>query len=125
MATDIAFALGVLTLLGPRVPVGLKVFLTALAVVDDLGAVLVIAVFYTDTLHLVPLLVALGVVALLVLGNRLGVRSLAVYLVAGLVIGFRPDTEGASGRIGPGQQPRAARPASRRATGTRNGEQDT
>jgi NhaA family Na+:H+ antiporter len=68
------------------VPVGLKVFLTALAVVDDLGAVLVIAVFYTNTLHLVPLLVALGVVGLLVLCNRLGVRSLAVYLVAGLVI---------------------------------------
>ncbi|MBC6696901.1 Na+/H+ antiporter NhaA [Hymenobacter puniceus] len=88
MATDIAFALAVLQLLGPRVPLGLKVFLTALAIVDDLGAVLVIAGFYTANLDLTYLLLALGVWALLLNLNFLGARSLAVYLPLGVLLWF-------------------------------------
>lgn len=86
MATDIAFALGVLTLLGPRVPLALKVFLTALAIADDLGAVLVIALFFTADLALVPLAVAGGVMLLLTGLNRAGVRHLGPYLALGVVL---------------------------------------
>lgn len=88
MATDIAFALAVLQLLGSRVPLGLKVFLTALAIVDDLGAVLVIAGFYTRELHLNYLYLALATWASLLALNGLGARSLWLYLPLGLVLWF-------------------------------------
>ncbi len=86
MATDIAFALGILTLLGPRVPLSLKVFLAALAIVDDLGAVLVIALFYTTSLSWIHLLGGLAIVGVLFLFNRLGVRRPTPYLVLGIVL---------------------------------------
>ena len=83
MATDIAFALAVLTLVGPAVPVGLKVFLTALAIVDDVGAVVVIAIFYTASVHVAALAAAGGMVLVLVFLNWRGTQSLAAYLVTG------------------------------------------
>lgn len=84
MATDIAFALGVLFLLGKKIPLSLKVFLTALAIVDDLGAVLVIAFFYTAEIHITYLLVGLFVLGLMYLGNKLGIRSIIFYAVLGI-----------------------------------------
>ncbi|MDB6453271.1 Na+/H+ antiporter NhaA [Falsirhodobacter sp. 20TX0035] len=85
-ATDIAFALGVLSLLGPRVPASLKVFLAALAIIDDLGAVIVIALFYTADLSVPDLIGAVIVVVLLVALNLRRVGSLTPYLVLGVVL---------------------------------------
>lgn len=85
MATDIALALGVLYLLGNRIPLVLKVFLTALAIVDDLGAVLVIAFFYTSNISFLNLAVAFGFLLLMFIGNRMGVRNLFYYAILGIV----------------------------------------
>ena len=87
-ATDIAFALGVLALVAPGAPAGLKVFLAALAIVDDLAAVLVIAFVYTASVAAAPLLLAAAVTAVLMAMNRLGVRHLGLYLAFGTVLWF-------------------------------------
>jgi len=88
MATDIAFALGILSLLGDKVPTGLKVFLAALAIVDDLMAILVIAIFYSSNLHYDYLLYAGGVFGLLIAFNRLGVKNIFLYLIPGAVMWY-------------------------------------
>lgn len=88
MATDIAFALGILSLLGSKVPFSLKVFLTALAVIDDLGAIIIIAIFYTKTLSFTNLFIALGVFGLLLVFNRMKVKNLIPYLIGGVVMWY-------------------------------------
>jgi NhaA family Na+:H+ antiporter len=88
MATDIAFAVGILSLLGNRVPSSLKVFLTALAVVDDLGAILIIAIFYTSSLVFINLFIALAIFGLLIILNRLKVHNLIPYLAGGIAMWY-------------------------------------
>lgn len=88
MATDIAFAIGILSLLGNRVPVSLKIFLTALAVIDDLGAIIVIAIFYTSTIAFVNLAIALGIMGLLFILNRRKVNNLIPYLIGGVFMWY-------------------------------------
>ena len=88
MATDIAFAIGILSLLGNRVPTSLKVFLTALAVIDDLGAIMVIAIFYTDTIAYVNLFIAFAIMGGLFILNRRNVHSLIPYLIGGAAMWY-------------------------------------
>jgi NhaA family Na+:H+ antiporter len=88
MATDIAFALGVISLLGKRVPASLKIFLAALAIADDLGAILVIAIFYTNELHWIQLLYSAAILALLILFNRFGVKKLVFYIIPGIFLWY-------------------------------------
>ncbi len=88
MATDIAFAIGILSLLGSKVPSSLKIFLTALAVIDDLGAILIIAVFYTSDIAFQSLLVALCVYGFLVFLNKQKIYHLAPYLIGGVVMWY-------------------------------------
>lgn len=85
-ATDIAFALGILSLLGKRAPIALKVLLTAIAVIDDLGAVVIIALFYTDNLSVQALGAAAALIALLATMNRFGVTRAAAYVIVGILL---------------------------------------
>ncbi len=88
MATDIAFALGILSLLGNKVPKSLKIFLSTLAVIDDLGAILVIAIFYTKTLLWTYLFIALGIFLILLIFNRLKIKNLIPYLIGGVILWY-------------------------------------
>jgi NhaA family Na+:H+ antiporter len=88
MATDIAFSLGVLSLIGKRIPLSLKIFLTALAIIDDLGAIIIIGIFYTKTFSIFFLVIALALFAILLLLNKLKVLSLWVYLPAGILLWY-------------------------------------
>lgn len=88
MATDIAFAIGILSLLGNRVPASLKIFLTALAVMDDLGAIIVIAVFYTTTISFINLGIALSILGVLFILNRMKIHNLIPYLIGGVAMWY-------------------------------------
>ncbi len=94
MATDIAFALGILALFGRRVPIGLKVFLTALAIADDMGAVLVIALFYTEGIKLAALIVAVVCLGLIAIANRAGVRRSGPYVILAVAVWLAVFTSG-------------------------------
>jgi len=99
VATDIAFALGVLALLGGRIPSGLKVFLLALAVVDDIGGIFIIAVFYTDEIAPGWLATAGGLVVLLTVMNRVGVRAVPAYVIVGAAFWFATFQSGVHATI--------------------------
>lgn len=86
MATDIAFALALLSIAGKHIPSSVKVFLSALAVADDLGAVLVIAIFYSTSINLVPLTIGVWLLVVLLIGNKMGIRSVLFYLVIGFAV---------------------------------------
>lgn len=88
MATDIAFSLAIISMLGKKVPVSLKIFLTALAIVDDLGAILVIAIFYTEQIHWIYLLLSVGIVAVLFVLNFLKVTKLILYIIPGIFLWY-------------------------------------
>lgn len=88
MATDIAFAVGVLAILGSRIPSGARLFLLTLAIVDDIGAISVIAIFYTDDLRLGYLALAIGGLVMAVVATRVGIRSLAFYVPLGVIVWF-------------------------------------
>ncbi|MCT3922916.1 Na+/H+ antiporter NhaA [Elizabethkingia anophelis] len=88
MATDIAFSLAIISMLSSRVPTSIKIFLAALAIVDDLGAILVIAIFYTEQLHWSYLLISGGILVLLVLFNKLGVKKHIFYLIPGVALWY-------------------------------------
>lgn len=87
-ATDIAFAIGILSLLGKRVPSSLKIFLTALAVIDDLGAIVIISIFYTTSIASLNLFIALGIWGVLLILNRLKIRHLILYLMGGVAMWY-------------------------------------
>lgn len=88
MATDIAFAIGIISLLGNRIPFALKLFLTALAIIDDLGAIIIIALFYSSNLIIANLLIALGLFSVLLILNRLRINTLWIYLVIGVFMWY-------------------------------------
>ncbi|HOT13271.1 MAG TPA: Na+/H+ antiporter NhaA [Bacteroidales bacterium] len=88
MATDIAFSIGILSLLGNKVPASLKIFLTALAIIDDLGAIIVIALFYTSDLSVLNLLIALGIFGILLLFNYFKFKKLFIYLIGGTIMWY-------------------------------------
>ena len=88
MATDIAFAIGILSLLGNKVPTSLKIFLTALAVIDDLGAIIVIAIFYTTSISFINLAIALGIWGFLFILNRKKIHNLIPYVIGGVAMWY-------------------------------------
>lgn len=88
MATDIAFSLGVISLLGNRIPISLKVFLTALAVVDDLAGIIVIAIFYSSSISPEYLYISAGLIAVLLIGSKLNISNKGFYAIIGLIIWF-------------------------------------
>ncbi|ROL62123.1 Na+/H+ antiporter NhaA [Bacteroidetes/Chlorobi group bacterium ChocPot_Mid] len=87
-ATDIAFSLGILSLLGKRVPVSLKIFLTALAIIDDLGAILIIAIFYSSGISLIYLIGSLSIFIIMLLMRKTGINNLWMYLIPGIGMWF-------------------------------------
>lgn len=98
-ATDIAFAIGILSLVGKNVPASLKIFLTALAVIDDLGAIIIISIFYSDAVILQNLFIALGTFGILIILNRVKVNNLLPYIIGGLVMWFFMEKSGVHATI--------------------------
>jgi Na+:H+ antiporter, NhaA family len=99
MATDIAFAIGILSLLGNSVPSSLKIFLTALAVIDDLGAIIIIAIFYSHGIQWIYLGLAMGIFGLLLLFNRLKIYRLWPYLIGGILMWYYMSLSGVHATI--------------------------